>query len=505
MRVREWPVRKDDMSVEKRSEEIELVIVSNRSAIDFVWHSSTWQAQPATSALAIMLEPLVRRVRSTWYSCVAEPDDAVEQRSLLYHLASKRIKSLMQVVPVPIAATTYEAYYGQISNEVLWMLQHGIEEPDNYANLASSRYHAWTEGYVQVNLEIASAIADSTTSPRAFLVHDYHLYLLPSLLRQAFPGIPILHFTHIPFPKPEILRWLPEIWRSAILCGLLGADVVGLQTEADAENFMQCCHDFLGKNIDATSKVIWLPGNRHIQVRAYPASVNPQEVNSVLQSDDARSAEKRFTDNHIRQTIVRVDRLDPAKNQVTGFLAFSRLLEQHPEFRGQVRFLAFLVPSRTNLSAYQAYRDKVNRVVEEINARYAREGEPAPIQVFYENNRVQALVAMQHSDVMFANSLADGMNLVVKEWAIVSTRPGVLVLANTVGVAQEAREAALLVSPQDVEGTAEALAHALVMPDAERHIRLGLIRTRVRSWTATDWLTAQLDDLGLKSVSAQLK
>jgi trehalose 6-phosphate synthase len=162
-----------------------------------------------------------------------------------------------------------------------------------------------------------------------------------------------------------------------------------------------------------------------------------------------------------------------------------------------VRFLAFMVPSRTDLGVYRAYRDAVYGTIDEINARYADVCGGPPIRVFYTNDRDQALAAMQHCNVLLINSLQDGMNLVAKEWAVVAEEPGVLIVSETAGVAGDAADSALLISPLDVEGTARAMAEALDMPGPERRARHRRFRERVSTWSARDWLNAQLADLGV--------
>jgi trehalose 6-phosphate synthase len=192
-----------------------------------------------------------------------------------------------------------------------------------------------------------------------------------------------------------------------------------------------------------------------------------------------------------------VDRLDPSKNQVVGFLAFARLLEVRPDLRGRVQFLAFLVPSRTDLGIYRDYTDLVYDTINRINLRWGKRGEPQPIEVFYTNDREQALAAMELCDALLVNSLRDGMNLVAKEWVMVSRRPGAMIVSETAGVAEDAAVGALLVCPSDVEGTAQAMAQGLDMTREERQQRLDALRQRIERWTARDWLWAQLADLGL--------
>jgi trehalose 6-phosphate synthase len=256
-----------------------------------------------------------------------------------------------------------------------------------------------------------------------------------------------------------------------------------------------CCEELLGAEVDYAKGNVRAADGRAVRVRAFPASTDPEELEQTMQSAAVEAGRSRLAPDLAGLTIIRVDRLDPSKNQLIGFEAFGRLLEMRPDLQGQVRFLAFLVPSRTDLSVYRHYRDAVYTTIEKVNNRFA--GEFEPIKVFYTNDREQALAAMEQCDVLFVNSREDGMNLVVKEWAIVSKRPGVAIISETAGVASETSESALLISPLDIEGTAQAMAQALEMPKPERAARLDTLRRRVKSWTAKDWLESQLKELGL--------
>jgi trehalose 6-phosphate synthase len=277
---------------------------------------------------------------------------------------------------------------------------------------------------------------------------------------------------------------------------MLGADVVGLQTPMDVRSFLACCTEFLDVAVDPECTAVVLPDRRKVRVRAYPASVDPRALRRTVHSPEVAAANKRLAaERGDLLTIIRVDRLDPSKNQQVGFLAFGRLLEVRPDLCGRVRFLAFMVPSRTDLGVYRAYRDAVYATIDEINARYSDACGGPPIRVFYTNDRDQALAAMQHCNVLVINSLQDGMNLVAKEWAVVAEEPGVLVVSETAGVASDAADCALLISPLDVEGTARAIAEALDMPSTERRARHARFLERIEQWSARDWLNAQLADL----------
>lgn len=484
-----------------------LIIVSNRGPNDFVWQSGQWELRPASGGLVSMIDPLARQPDVSWFCCVSESPSASEARAALFTTAADQTDPEHHIVPVPLPTRIYQAYYGAISNEVLWMLQHHLVGQFGYSSLDAERHRAWAEGYLEANRRIARAICDSGLKPRAFLIQDYHLYPLPALLRESFPEVPSLHFTHIPFPDSATLKLIPQSWRDTILHGLLGADVVGMQTQWDARPFLGCCEELLGTTVDYKNSTVEARDGRSVRVRAFPASSDPSAVEESMKAPGVEAARMRLAQwtgwrgdtpiEKAKRTIIRVDRLDPSKNQIIGFQAFGRLLEIRPDLRPHLRFLAFLIPSRTDLSVYRAYRDAVYSVIEKVNARFVEACGEEPIQVFYTNDREQAFAAMEHCDALLVNSREDGMNLVVKEWAIISKRPGVAVISETAGVAAITGQEVLLVCPLDVEGTARALEKALEMPLAQRAERLARLRDSVHSWSAADWLSAQLAELNL--------
>jgi trehalose 6-phosphate synthase len=485
----------------------DLIIVSNRGPNDFVWKDDRWVVRSACGGLVSMIDPLARQPHVTWFCCVSEPPPTDESRAELFTTAADQTDPEHNIVPVPLPLEIYKAYYGAISNEVLWMLQHHLVGQFGYSSLDAERHRAWTEGYLEANHRVAQAIRESGIKPRAFLIQDYHLYPLPALLREMFPDVPSLHFTHIPFPDSATLKLIPQSWRDTILHGLLGADVVGMQTDWDARPFLGCCEELLGATVDYKKGTVMARDGRIVKVRAFPASADPAAITQSIQSPEVAAARERLAPwsgkrslsrpEERRQTIIRVDRLDPSKNQIIGFRAFGRLLELRPDLRCHLRFLAFLIPSRTDLKVYRNYRDAVYAAIDEVNQRFSEACGGEPIQVYYTNDREQALAAMELCDVLLVNSREDGMNLVVKEWAVVSQRPGVAIISETAGVAATTGDNALLVSPLDIEGTARAMERALDMPDEERGRRLAKLRESVLSWNASDWLSAQLEELGV--------
>ncbi|MDB6039586.1 MAG: hypothetical protein JWM99_3427, partial [Verrucomicrobiales bacterium] len=295
------------------------------------------------------------------------------------------------------------------------------------------------------------------------------------------------------------LKLIPQQWRDVILKGMLGADVIGMQTLWDARPFLGCCEELLGAKVNYEKGTVVAPDGRLVRVCVFPASTDPAAIKQTMQSPAITPIREALSGRFEKQTIIRVDRLDPSKNQIIGFKAFGRLLELRPELRGNVRFLAFLVPSRTDLSVYRDYHDAVYAAIDEVNRRFASDCGFEPIEVFYTNDREQALVAMEQCDVLLVNSREDGMNLVVKEWALTSKRPGVAIISETAGVASEIGASTLLISPLDIEGTARAMSWALNTPRIEREARLKQLRSKINSWTAAHWLSAQLEALGVEN------
>ncbi|HUH16709.1 MAG TPA: trehalose-6-phosphate synthase, partial [Methylomirabilota bacterium] len=226
----------------------------------------------------------------------------------------------------------------------------------------------------------------------------------------------------------------------------------------------------------------------------YPISIDVEATRHVASSRSARRRADQLLGGAREQILVRVDRLEPSKNILRGFLAYETLLQRHARLRGRISFLAFLVPSRTGLREYGDYGRSVQGAVDRINARFGRAGW-RPVQLFYENDYAQALAGLSIADVVLVNPLVDGMNLVAKEAVVVSQRDAVLVLSETAGAFDQMADGALAVAPADVVGTADALAAALEMPAEERHRRLATLRRGVEREDISWWLRRQLEDL----------
>ena len=390
----------------------------------------------------------------------------------------------------------YHRYYNVFCNPLLWFLHHSMWDSSRSPNIDRVVYDAWEKGYVPVNEAFARVVieeANRSKPPPIVLLNDYHLYLAGSYIRQALPDQIIQHFIHIPWPSPTSWQLLPAVMREAILRSLCTCDIVGLQTVRDVNSFLSCCASFLKEaEIDNREQNVHLAGHT-VRVRAYPISVDVPGLNRIRSSSRLKEYEEKLSPLCGEKTIVRVDRMEPTKNIIRGFRAFDMFLERYPEFRGRVKFISFLVPSRAHLRVYQRYNEDVQQQIENINRKYGTD-DWQPIAYFYENNYTQALAGMTLYDVLLVNAVADGMNLVAKEGPTVNDRDGVLVISEGVGACEQLGEYALTVSPADLEGTVQALYQALVMPAEEKHRRARGLKQAIAEADLTAWVLHLMED-----------
>lgn len=402
---------------------------------------------------------------------------------------------------------SYKQYYNIIANPLLWFIQHQLWDIPRTPSLTRETWQAWQEGYLAVNRLFADAIADSVegvTAPIIVFPQDYHLYLVPHFLRECLgKRIQIQPFVHIPWPGPDAWRVLPQAMREPILSSLLTADRVGFQTQKDAFNFVQTCRFYLaGAHSRGTRDAVFYRG-RKVQARAYPISVDVEEVQALAQERRTRSLQSQFL-NFIgdRSLVLRVDRIEPSKNILRSLEAFRVLLEAHPAQRGKVQMLALLVPSRMEVTEYQDYLREIMAEAGLINARYS-DATWEPVRIIVGDNYRRALAAMQLYDVLLVNPIADGMNLVAKEGVLLNQRDGVLLLSEHAGAFYELGEHALTVSPFDIHSTVEAMHRALTMPDEERRRRAESLRKVVQNAGVKRWFYTQVED-ALRAFNGQV-
>ena len=257
-------------------------------------------------------------------------------------------------------------------------------------------------------------------------------------------------------------------------------------------------------NVDAAVHDAWeggyIPVNQTFanavieEAQVYPMSIDVQEVQRIANSSRALDYEARLSGDTGEATIVRIDRAEPNKNVVRGFRAYELLLSRHPELNGKVKFLAFLVPSRTHIRQYQRYMDEIQQLIQQINGKFGTPGWQ-PIVPFIENNYTQAIAGMKLYDVLLVNTIIEGTNLVAKEGPVVNTRDGVLVLSSSSGVYRQLADNSLSVSPTDIEGTMEALYQAITMSPEERKKRAANLSDSICREDINHWIYQQMHDI----------
>ena len=476
-----------------------LYLLSNRGPVEhYLATDGQLKARRGSGGVVTALSSLTQYIDFTWVASAMGGGDrraaeAAEGASIKSPIPGQRLR--LRYVPIP--RRTYHKYYNVLCNPLLWFLQHYMWSSPYTPNIDAEVHDAWENGYVPVNKAFANAViseAQGQQSPPYVMVHDYHLYLVPRYLRQALPTATISHFVHIPWPSPAYWLLLPDYMRTEICRGLCQSDFLGFQCARDARSFLETCEEFLPEAEVDHARLTVESVNHRVQVRAYPISIDTQELERIASSPRSLGYERRLQSLCLENTIVRVDRLEPSKNIVRGFRAYYQLLDQHPELHGKVTFLAFLAPSRTKVSQYQRYAAEVESQVQAVNTTF---GTPdwIPIHTFYENNYIQAIAGMRLYDVLLVNSVIDGMNLVAKEGPVVNTRAGVLILSESVGAHQQLRDGALCVGPTDVEGTMQALYTALTMSAEERSKKALILSEAVEREDVTHWLKTQVEDL----------
>src|SRR5437879_8670316 len=281
--------------------------------------------------------------------------------------------------------------------------------------------------------------------------------------------------------------------RDAIFEGLLGNDVVGFQSRLDVRNFLLTCEELLGLRVDHRERAV-LHAGRVVWARPYPISIDVTALERLARSP---AVEKELADlraNRPEMLIVRVDRTDPSKNIVRGFLAYELMLRPHPELHRRVQFYAFLQPSRQDIAAYQEYLEAIRRTAARVNARFGQRGW-SPIRLELAENIRRAASLYRDFDVLLVNPIYDGMNLVSKEGMVLNERDGGLVPAENAGAHEELGEWCLTVNPFDVEATADALHQALTTPLRTRQSWIEAIGQQVRANDIGRWINTQLRDL----------
>jgi trehalose 6-phosphate synthase len=473
-----------------------LIIASNRGPFTIENCPDGLEFQRSGGGLVTALTSLARKVDACWIAAAdSDADREFSQGDVQF--GNDGGIHLRFVSPDPKA---YDGYYNVISNPLLWFIQHSLWDFPRAPNIDHSVWQAWNNGYVRVNRIFAEAIVDEVKNSEKepiVMLQDYHLYLAPLMIREQLKKkrATLTQFIHIPWPGPEDWIMLPQGMRTPILEGLCGLDLLGFQTREDGLNFLRTVESCLpGATVRYNRGQVFYQ-DRIINVRDFPISIDVKSIKEFAKGADVaehrRFIERRYGEN---QLIVRVDRMEPSKNITRGFAAFDEMLNLHPEHLEKVMFLAFLVPSRMEVTEYQSYLDELMAAAGRVNAKYGTSNWE-PVRVFVGENYARAIAALQVYDVLLVNSIADGMNLVAKEGPTVNRKDGVLVLSERTGARAQLEDGAIVISPLDVYATAEALHKGLTMQEDDKHQRAQRMKESIEREDIDQWLCHQLDEI----------
>ena len=454
----------------------QFVVVANRLPVDRVVAddgSVDWRTSPG--GLVTALEPVMRKHGGAWIGWHGAPDEELDPFD----------HDGYQIVPIPLSQQEFEEYYEGFSNATLWPLYHDT--------VAFPEFHReWWDAYVEVNRRFAERTAEVAAEGATVWIQDYQLQLVPQLLREMRPDLKIGFFLHIPFPPIEIFLQLP--WREQIIQGLLGADLVGFQVPGAASNFRRLVRKRTKLRIDRDR--VLLP-DRVCHVKAYPISIDTEGFINLAHDPDVVAESDALLEElgHPKVVLLGVDRLDYTKGLRQRVRAIGELFEEGSLDPADVVFMQVATPSRERVDEYRRLRDDIDQLVGRINSEVGGIGRPPIVYRHASFPRTTMAAMYRIADVMVVTPLADGMNLVAKEYVACHPKTsGALVLSEFAGAAQELRQA-YLVNPYDLNGLKESIMRAVTDPRPVRQRRMRALKKQVLANTIDSWADSFLNDL----------
>lgn len=466
-----------------------VVLASNRGPVSFVRKDSGFELKRGAGGLAGALDPVARSLgeQAVWVAATTSDDD----REAVHAGEADGLSEVLgyPVYLLDIDPDTYDRYYNECSNRMLWFANHCLWDELELEGFGSRELQAWKSAYEPVNERFARAIYEVSDPTSLVLLQDYHLSLVPGYLRELRPEQVIFHFTHSSFCGPQGLDRLPRPLPSRVIAGMLGADLLGFHVAQWVHSFLDCA-ERAGASVDRATGLVEHDGRR-TWVREYPIQIDADDLEKRTARPSVRKWAEKFRSATDGPIIVRADRSEPSKNIVRGFKAFEKLLERREDLVGAARFVACLYPSRQAMPEYKRYTEEIERSVARVNERF-----PDSIDFYMKDDFDRTLGAYLIYDVLLVNSLMDGMNLVSKEGPTINERDGVLVLSSGAGSFEEMGDVAIAIDDAtSVDQTADALERAIDLGSTERAKLAEALRTRATSVKPEHWIDAQLADL----------
>ena len=467
------------------------VVASNRGPVALALHGDAVVVRRGGGGLITAMGPaLAADPASVWIAAAgsrAERTIAGRPGPVRAHLPQGSVRLRLLAVD----DDDYDAYYNQVANRVLWPLLHRLFDLAREPRFDDDFARAWAR-YRSVNERFAAACAEEPLTGGAF-VQDYHLALVPGLLRQRRPEAAIAHYTHCPWVEPDGFAVLPDAVRAELLAGMLGADLLCFEVPRWRQRFLACCRA-AGYAVSDADGSVMLDGRR-VHTNSYPLGADADDLRRQAGTAPVRAAVARLRElAGDRRTIVRVDRMEPSKNILRGLDGYELLLQRDPSLHDRVVHLVFAYGSRQDVPEYRDYAAQVVAAHERINDRFGT-SRWRPVRLSTADDFPAALAALSLADVVVVNSVYDGQNLVAKEAPLVNDRDAVMILSRNAGAADDLTAGATLVNPFDTAQLAGAMAEALSMPRAQRARRAAILRAAAVVPSPAQWFARQRRDL----------
>lgn len=458
---------------------MKIIIVSNRLPVTVVQEKAKVNIVSSAGGLATSLKGLQKKYSgSVW---IGYPGDLSQLNEEMRVETALELEN-QSLVPVTLPAQDYKEYYDEFSNKIIWPLFH-------YSlDRIPLKMEGW-ESYLKVNRIFLQKITELYQPGDIVWIQDYHLMLLPKMIRESMPDARIGFFLHIPFPASEVFRILP--WKKQILEGLLGSDLLGFHTYAYMRNFTTGVLRILG--IESNPNEIIFQ-NKRVSMGVFPISIDADFFENAAKKNSVSEKSSKFREDG-KIILLGIDRLDYTKGIPRRILAFGKFLDKYPEYIGRVKYVQVAVPSRDKVSTYIEYRKMVDELVGRINGKFSTL-HSIPIHYLYRSlSEEELLFLYKAADIMLVTPLRDGMNLVAKEYVVSNSgENGILILSEYAGAADELNEA-VIVNPFDIDQTAESILKAIQMPSEEKKKRMMSMKEKIRMNDIKVWGDSFIDRL----------
>jgi trehalose 6-phosphate synthase/phosphatase len=458
-----------------------LIIVSNRAPVNIIKENGKYRYEASAGGLASGLRAYVEKIRQSkaspvdivWIGWPGATVEEAEQAQVRREIATGH-----GVHSVFLAEEMMEKFYEGFCNKTIWPLFH-------YFPVYVVYNKEYWEQYVLVNDIYCNAVLDVAEPGDVIWIHDYHLMLLPSLIRKKIPHATIGFFLHIPFPSYEVFRLMPSEWRKKIMEGLYGADLIGFHTHDYSTYFQRSSSRILG--LQSNMGEIYY-GNRLVKVDTFPMGIDYRKYNEAVRTENVKKEKEKLRKSLFgKKIILSIDRQDYTKGILNRLKGFEKFLENCPQWRQKVVMMMIVIPSRIGVENYQLTKSQIDELVGRINGTHGSMTW-MPIHYHYQSVSFDELIALYNiSDVALVTPLRDGMNLIAKEFIASKTdNKGVLVLSEMAGSADELAES-LIINPNNIEEISSSLLRALEMYENEQGNRIEVMQKRLASYDVFRW------------------